>query len=123
MGYSGLVDTSMRAGHFRHILTNLGRFERGSPEWLAEAFLKTTGGDPEALLRVLDSFVDTTPDQLAGITQPTLVLSGDEDDDNGSGEKLAETLRDARYEPVQGGHMSAVVKPELGEAIAAFLAA
>ena len=31
---------------------------RGSPEWLAEAFLKTTRGDPLAMLGVLDTFSD-----------------------------------------------------------------
>src|SRR3546814_2080764 len=48
MGLSGLLDTGKRAGHFRNILTHLGSFERGSLEWLAEAFLKTTKGDPVA---------------------------------------------------------------------------
>ena len=40
MGLDGLLDTGRRAGHFRRILANPGSFERGSPEWLAEAFLK-----------------------------------------------------------------------------------
>jgi pimeloyl-ACP methyl ester carboxylesterase len=44
MGLRGLVDTQGRGGYFRHVLTNLGSFERGSSEWLTEAFLKTTGG-------------------------------------------------------------------------------
>ena len=54
---------------------------------------------------------------------PTLVLSGAEDHDNGSAEALAELLPDARYVEVPGNHMSAVTKPELGRAIADFLAA
>jgi pimeloyl-ACP methyl ester carboxylesterase len=59
MGLQGLRDTGARAEHFKAILKGLGTHERGSPEWMAEAFLKTTGGDPEALLPLLDSFVDT----------------------------------------------------------------
>jgi hypothetical protein len=36
---------------------------------------------------------------------------------------LADALPNARYVEVPGNHMSAVVKPELGQAIADFLAA
>jgi pimeloyl-ACP methyl ester carboxylesterase len=68
--------TGRRAAHFRKILTGLGTHERGSPEWLAEAFLKTTGGDPQALLPLLGSFVDSTEEELRAIAMPTLVLSG-----------------------------------------------
>jgi pimeloyl-ACP methyl ester carboxylesterase len=54
---------------------------------------------------------------------PTLVLSGAEDQDNGSSEELARLLPDARYVEVPGNHMSAVTRPDLGRAIADFLAA
>ena len=40
---------------------------------MAEAFLKTTGGDPEALLPLLGSFVDSSEDELRAIAMPTLV--------------------------------------------------
>jgi pimeloyl-ACP methyl ester carboxylesterase len=123
MGLEGLLHTSRRAGHFRHILTNLGKHERGSPEWLAEAFLKTTGGDPVALLGILDTFTDTPRAVLERLPQPALVVSGAEDFDNGSASALAELLPDGRYVEVPGGHMSSVTKPELGRAIAEFLAA
>ena len=122
MGYEGLVHTGRRVEHFRNILTNLGRHARGSPEWLAEAFLKTTRGDPVALLGVLDTFVDTPAETVAAFAQPALVVAGVEDFDNGSAAALADALPDARYVEVPGGHMSAVVKPELGQAIADFLA-
>lgn len=123
MGLRGLLSTGRRAEHFRRILTGLGTHERGSPEWLAEAFLKTTRGDPEALLPLLGSFVDSSEEELRAIRVPTLVLSGEEDQDNGPSEDLAELLLDARFVEVPGNHMSAVTKPELGRAIADFLAA
>ena len=123
MGLEGLTTTGRRQGHFRHILTNLGQHERGSPEWLAEAFLKTTGGDPLALLGVIGTFVDTPLDAIAGFGWPALVVAGAEDFDNGSAPALAGALPDARYVEVPGGHMSSVVKPELGQAMAEFLAA
>jgi pimeloyl-ACP methyl ester carboxylesterase len=122
MGLSGLLHTGGRAGHFRDILTGLGTHERGSPEWFAEAFLKTNKGDPEALLPLLDSFVDSTEAELRAIAMPTLVLQGAEDHDNGSAAELARLLPDARYVEVPGTHMSAVTKPDLGRAMAELLA-
>ena len=53
---------------------------------------------------------------------PTLVLRGADDHDNGSAEALAELLPHGDYVEVPGNHMSAVTKPELGRAIADFLA-
>ncbi len=122
MGLEGLVDTGRRAGHFRNILTRLGQHERGTPAWMAEAFLKTTGGDPIALLGVIDTFVDTPSKTIAGFAQPAVVVNGVDDDDNGSAAALAQALPRATLVEVPGNHMSAVTKPELGQAIAAFLA-
>lgn len=121
MGLRGLTDTAGRGSYFRSILTNLGSFERGTPQWLTEAFLKTTNGDPEALVRVLDTFVDTPETMIVSVHQPVLVVSGEKDDDNGSAPALADLLPNGEYRAVPGGHMSAVVKPELGREIAEFL--
>lgn len=123
MGLSGLVDTQGRGGYFRRVLTNLGSFERGSPEWLTEAFLKTTKGDPQALLNVLETFVDTSKVEIAAIEVPTLIVTGVDDDDNGSGEAVADLLPHGQYQSIPGNHMSAVTRPELGQAIADFLSA
>jgi pimeloyl-ACP methyl ester carboxylesterase len=123
MGLEGILHTGGRSAHFHRILTNLGTFERGSPEWMAEAFLKTVGGDPAALLQVLDTAVDTPGEWLARIGIPTLVLAGAEDDDNGSAAALAAALPDGHHVVVPGNHMSAVTKPELGTAMADFLGA
>ncbi|MEG8039052.1 alpha/beta fold hydrolase [Sphingomonas sp. LR60] len=121
MGLDGITRADRRAGHFRNILTNLGKHERGSPEWMAEAFLKTTGGDTVALLGIIDTFVGTPEATLEAIVQPVLVVSGKDDDDNGSAPALADALPQARYVEVPGNHMSAVTKAELGQAIASFL--
>jgi pimeloyl-ACP methyl ester carboxylesterase len=121
IGIEEIVHATERGAYFRRILTSLGTFESGSPEWLAEAFLKTVGGDPVALLHILDTFVDTPRGQLARIGTPTLVLVGAEDHDHGTGEALAAALPDGRFVEVPGNHMSAVTKPELGAAIGDFL--
>lgn len=121
MGLDGIVSAGGRNAYFRHILTSLGSFQRGTPEWMAEAFLKTVGGDPEALLQVLGTSVDTPREALARIAVPTLVAAGAEDDDNGSAGDLAAALPQGRHAELPGNHMSAVAKPELGTAIADFL--
>jgi pimeloyl-ACP methyl ester carboxylesterase len=90
---------------------------------MAEAFLKTTGADPKAMLPLLGSFVDSTEAELRTIAMPTLILSGAEDQDNGPAQELADLLPQGRYVEVAGNHMSAVTRPELGQAIADFLAA
>ena len=123
MGLRGLLSTGRRSEHFRGIIEGMGTHTRGSPEWLAEAFLKTTRADPQALLPLLGSFVDSSEEEVRGISVPTLVLSGVEDQDNGHSSELAQLLTDAVFVEVPGNHMSAVTKPELGRAIADFLAA
>lgn len=123
MGLDGLTDTGRRAGHFRHILTNLGQHRQGSPEWFAEAFLKTTRGDPVALLGIIDTFVSTPLAEIEAFAWPSVCVNGADDHDNGSAAALADALPHARYVEVPGNHMSAVIKPELGQAIADFLAA
>ena len=122
MGLEGLTDTGRRAGHFRNILTNLGQHERGSGAWMAEQFLRTTGGDAQALLGIIDTFADTPIEAIRAFDLPAGVVCGAEDADNGSAPALAEALPQGRYFEVPGGHMSAVIKPELGQAIADFLA-
>ena len=121
MGLRGMLETGRRSAHFRKVLTGIGTHPRGSDEWMAEAFLKTVGGDPKALLPLLGSFVDSTEAELGRIAMPTLVLSGIEDQDNGPAEDLARLLPDARFVEVPGNHMNAVTRPELGRAIADFL--
>jgi len=122
MGLRGLVHTSGRGDYFRRVLGNLGSFERGTPEWLTEAFLKTTGGDPIALLRTLDTFVDTPLAAIEAIRQPVVVIAGVDDEDNGPAAELADAIPSARLVAIPGNHMSAVTKLELGRAIAGFLA-
>ena len=117
MGLQGLTATGTRKAHFRHILTNLGTHPKGSPEWMAEAFLKTSGGDPVALNLLLDSFVDTPASDIAEFDLPVAVICGEDDADNGSAQDLAEALPHGKLHIVPGNHMSAVVKSDLGQAI------
>jgi pimeloyl-ACP methyl ester carboxylesterase len=121
MGLAGLLDTHGRGAFFREVLTGLGLHARGTGAWMAEAFLKSTGGDPLAMLPLLDSFVDTPREALAAITTPTLVLSGVDDQDNGSAAELAAMLPGTTLAEIPGNHMTAVLRPELGQGIRDFL--
>ena len=123
MGMDGFLHTEGRGSYFHNVLTNLGTFPRGTSEWMTEAFLKTTGGDPEALLLILNTFADTSAEELAAISTPILVVTGEDDDDNGSAEALADAIPGARFQSIPGNHMSAVTKPDLGQAILDFLSA
>ena len=121
MGLDGLLDTDARGEFFRQMLRSRGTHRQGSPEWLAEAFLKTTGGDPAALLPLLDSFVATPMTAIEKVPTTALIVAGIDDQDNGSAAALAEAMPRAQYVAVPGNHMSAVLKPELAQAMRDFL--
>lgn len=121
MGYQGMIDTAGRGDYFRRVLGNPGSFPRGSTEWMTEAFLKTVDGDPQALLCVLDTFVDTPREAIERVDLPVLVVAGADDHDNGSAEELAQLLPQGEHAVIPGNHMSAVTKRELGAAIGDFL--
>jgi pimeloyl-ACP methyl ester carboxylesterase len=121
MGLEGLIHPNKRRDFFRHVLIGMGSHTRGSGAWLAEGFLKTTGGDPQAMLPLLDTFVETTREELARIDARILVLSGRDDHDNGSAAELADALGDASLVEIAGNHMTAVLQPALGQSIRDFL--
>ncbi len=123
MGLRGLVQTLDNGGYYRNVLTNLGTFERGTSEWMTEAFLKTTKGDPVAMLHILNTFVDTPRETIAAIQQPTEIICGADDRDNGVAQELADVLPDGRYVEIPGNHMNAVTRKEMGQAMADFLTA
>lgn len=121
MGLEGILDPNKRRDFFRRVLTGLGLHTRGSPAWMAEAFLKTTGGDGLAMLPLLDTFVATTGEEIEAITIPTLVLSGVDDHDNGSSAELAALLPQGELVEIAGNHMTSVLQPSLGQSILEFL--
>lgn len=123
MGLTGLTEIGKRTDWFLHVIANADSFERGSDGWMAVQFMRTNHVDGEAVAHVLRSQVVTSLAELAAIPTDTLVLCGADDRDNGSAPDLATALPHARYAEMPGNHMSAVVGPAMGEAIAAFLSA
>ncbi|TAD79418.1 MAG: alpha/beta fold hydrolase [Sphingomonadales bacterium] len=122
MGLEGLAGWARRADHFKRVIDEFDTIKPGDPAYTARTFLKSQGVDRVAARLLLDAMDDFDLAALANITMPTAVICGDEDMDNGSAEKLAVRLPDARYVAVPGTHMNSVTKPELGIAITAFLA-
>ena len=63
------------------------RIEPESPDAAAAYWITQLGGDPRALLQVLDSLVATPDEALRRVEIPTLVVVGDEDHDHASAER------------------------------------
>ena len=122
-GLEGLRNWERRKQFFLDAIDQFDTAARGNPHWLSIQFMKTMKVDLLASGHLLNSFADAFMDWLTAFTMPTLVVCGSEDDDNGSALELAEALPDATFVEVPGTHMSSVTKPELGDAIARFLAA
>jgi pimeloyl-ACP methyl ester carboxylesterase len=120
-GLEGLRNWKRRKDFFLEAIDGFDTIERGDPHWLSIQFMKSQKVDRLASAQLLESFEDAFMNWLQAFTMPTLVVCGDQDDDNGSAEELANVLPNAIFREVPGTHMSSVTKPELGEAIAQFL--
>jgi pimeloyl-ACP methyl ester carboxylesterase len=122
-GLEGLRHWQRRKHFFLEAIELFDRVPRGDPHWLSIQFMKSQKVDRVSAGLLLESFADAFMDWLQAFTMLTLVVCGSEDDDNGSAADLAAALPDAIFREVPGTHMSSVTRPELGEAIAAFLSA
>lgn len=123
MGFDGVNRPGSRNAFYRNVLTNLGTFDEHSLEWRAERFLRKIGGDPQALLRVLETSVPTTTAEIRQVDVPTLCVVGAADYAHRSAERLAGELPQGRFTTVPGSHTGAIRRPEFADAIARFLAA
>ena len=123
MGLAGLAGWQRRGQFFKRVIAEFDTAKRGDDTWLSIQFMKTMKVDRIAAGHLLDSFTDTSPDMLAALTMPVLLVCGEQDQDNGSAPELAAALPDARLVTIPGTHMSSVTQPEMGDAMAAFLAA
>jgi pimeloyl-ACP methyl ester carboxylesterase len=121
-GLEGLRHWERRKHFFLEAIELFDRVQRGDPHWLSIQFMKSQKIDRVAAGLLLESFADAFVDWLKAFTMPTMVVCGSEDHDNGSGQELAAALPSATFREIPGTHMSSVTKPELGEAIAEFLA-
>ena len=122
-GLEGLRNWERRKTFFLDAIAMFDSVQRGDPHWLSIQFMKSQKVDRMAAAHLLESFADAFIGWLQAFAMPTLVVCGDQDDDNGSAEELANVLPNAIFREVPGTHMSSVTKAEFGEEIARFLAA
>ena len=123
MGIEGLGNWAARSAFFVNAIDRFDEIKRGDPDYFTQQFMKTMKIDRVAARLLLGSVDDTAPQDVAGITVPTLVVCGAQDQDNGSAPALAQALPNGRYVEIPGTHMSSVTHKELGKAIVDFLTA
>lgn len=123
MGLEGLADWNRRQAFFHEAIAQFDVAKRGDRWWMAIQFMKTMKVDRVAAGLLLRTFEDAHPQWLQAFTMPTLVVCGEQDQDNGSPTDLATSLPDAELKLVPGTHMSSVTEPSFGQAIADFVAA
>lgn len=124
-GLDVLTNWDRRSHFYIKAIDLFDQVSRGDPHWLAIQFMKTMKIDRDAARLLLGTMRDREDkhEMVDAFSMPTLVVCGDQDDDNGSAPELASILPIAQYEEVPGTHMSSVTKPEFGDAIARYLAA
>jgi len=118
------VSSAVNGGTNRRVLTALANgdtFDPRSPDAEAAHWITYLGGDPRALLQVLDSLIATPDEALRQVQTPTLIVVGNQDHAHASAEALAAVLPNARFTRVPGDHWSALTGPELATEITAFL--
>lgn len=122
MGTAGLGEWNRRSAHFRRVIDEFDTMKPDDPAWYSRQFLKSQGVDRVAARLLLDTMPDMDLAKLANVTMPALVVCGDEDRDNGSAEELAMMLPNATFVETPGNHLMSATRPELGKAIADYLA-
>lgn len=123
MGDSGVIGSQARVAFFEDAITKgeTGAFPQAAK--VVHALIERAKVDPQAMIQVLRSQTQTPAEALATLDTPALVVSGAEDNDNGSAEGLAALLPNAKAARTPGNHLSAVNAPELAQAIVDFLRA
>lgn len=121
MGLQGLTGWDARQNFFIDVIDRYDDIKRGDPAFMAASFMKTMKVDRIAARLLLPSFTDARSTWLDAFSMPTAVICGTEDRDNGDPAALVAALPDGTLVEVPGTHMSSVARPELGEAIAAYL--
>ena len=121
MGTAGLGEWQKRSAHFKRVIDEFDTITKDDPAYYSRQFLKSQGVDRVAARLLLDTMPDLDLALLANVTMPVLVVCGDEDRDNGSAQELTALLPDASYVETPGNHLMSATKPEMGDAIAAWL--
>jgi len=84
-------------------------------------YVKQQGFDQLALAYLQKEQPSTSKEELSKITQPVLVISGDEDSDNGSSKALAKLLPNSSLATTPGDHNHAAATVEFSKEVIGFL--
>jgi pimeloyl-ACP methyl ester carboxylesterase len=84
-------------------------------------YVKDAGLDQQALACMQKEQPSTSKAALAAVQQPVLVISGEQDSDNGSAAELAKIFAHGQKETTPGDHGAAVRTPEFSAKVIAFL--
>ncbi|WP_460718388.1 alpha/beta fold hydrolase [Nocardia heshunensis] len=118
------VSATQQGGTNYRVLTDLVNgiaIEPDSADARTAQAISMAGADARTMLSVLDSLVPTPEAVLRGISVPTLVAIGDQDERTDAAE-LATLLANSVFVRVPGNHGTALLAPELTNAIIEFLA-
>jgi pimeloyl-ACP methyl ester carboxylesterase len=121
-GLTAITSSSSR-GKYRRVLTAMVEGEPIdplSPDAEAADWITQLGGDPRALLQVLNSLVAVSPDELSQIPTPILVAVGDEDHAHRSAVDLAAVLPNGQFAGVAGNHWTTLTGHEFAAVVLGF---
>ncbi|CAN5823710.1 alpha/beta fold hydrolase [soil metagenome] len=120
MGESAIMEAGPRAEAFEDAIRH-GPVARDAAMGAAlHKAMSAQGLKSDAMLGVLASFHPTTEAEIRAIQTQALVLMGEDDHDNGSGQVLADWL-DSRFARLPGDHSSVVAAPDFRRELLNFL--
>jgi pimeloyl-ACP methyl ester carboxylesterase len=120
MGETAIMDAGPRAEAFEDAIRNGPDAQDAVMGAGLHRAMAAQGLKAEAMLGVLASFHPTTQAEIRGIRTQALVLMGEDDHDNGSGQVLADWLG-GRFARLPGDHSSVVVGPDFRRELLNFL--
>lgn len=123
-GLRALTGPADQSGTYRRVLDGLVPGDTPEPDADLAGWISHSGNDPRALRHVLDTHVPVTPDELASVPTPVLVLVGDRDARHEpTAGALAEAFPRGTHQVLAGDHVSALSDPTLPTRLERFLAA
>ncbi|MBC7849611.1 MAG: alpha/beta hydrolase [Chitinophagaceae bacterium] len=84
-------------------------------------YVKGAGVDQQALALLQKEQPSTVPTELATIKKPVLIISGDNDTDNGSPQTLSKMISNSIFKQVPGDHNTTLRTPAFSEAVIEFI--
>ena len=120
MGESAIMHAGPRAEAFEDAIRHGPAARDTAMGGALHKTMAAQGLTPEAMLGVLASFHPTTETEIRSLRAEALVLMGEDDHDNGSGQALADWLG-GRFARLPGDHSTVVAAPDFRRELLNFL--